>query len=173
MTAAPFTSPSAPIPAATPVRPSSNMAARFGLAVALWAIWCVPMAIIALTGAKFAEIFKEFGLKVGAVERIALQLALLLASPMGLVFMLVLLPVLCFAVAALILPARTASAAASEQPARWPLVVIAVIGSVMGSAALWITFMMLMSLSMSTVVDKLNQQPPAAPAANTPAAPVR
>ena len=122
-----------------------------------------------MIGPKMGEIFSEFGVKLGAGALAAVQIASLLASPLGLLFLMAGLPALCLAVSAIILPPRRA--AAIPERARWPFVVIAVVGSTVASVAIWATFSIMMSGTMMTIAEKLKSTAPAqsAPAAGAPA----
>lgn len=156
MTAAAIHLPTAP-PA--PASPGSRMLRLVILALTLWLIWCTPLLIMALTGQKFVEIFKEFGVKLSSAVLLALQVGGLMGSPLGFAFMLLALPALCFAVSALILPPRPALG--TPQRARWPLVVIAIVGSLVGAVALWLIYTAIMAQAMLPIIDKLQKSPPA------------
>lgn len=145
------------------------MTQRLALALALWVIWAAPLAFIALTAPNFHKIMAEFGVKIGGTELLVMQTGRLLGSPLGWMLTLVALPALCVAVSALIIPPRPV--AASPERARWPLVVIAIVCSLVGAVALSIIYSVVMASMLMPVMDKLQQSPAAAPGgtATTPA----
>lgn len=145
------------------------MAQRLALALALWVIWTAPLAFIALTGPNFHKIMAEFGVKIGGTELLMMQTGRLLGSPLGWMLMLTALPALCLAVSALIIPPRPA--AASAERSRWPLVVIAIVCSLVGAVALWLIYSVVMASMLMPIVSKLQQSPSATPGgtATTPA----
>ena len=160
MTAAPIHAPAASNSAAAP---ASRMPQRIILAVVLWLLWCAPLITIELTAPKFMEIFREFGVKLTGGVVLALQIGGWMGSPLGMAFMLLALPALAFATAALILPPRIASSA--PQRSRWPLVVISIVCSLAGAIAVWILYSAVLAQAMLPIIDKLQKSPPPAAAA--------
>ncbi|MDP1663305.1 MAG: hypothetical protein Q8L55_15440 [Phycisphaerales bacterium] len=164
MTAAPLAVPSVAIAP----RPPSRAAQRISLTLLLWVLWGAPLGYIAWVGPKMGDVFKEFGVKLSAGDIAVIQVSSLLASPLGLLFLLVALPALALAVAAMILPPRRTSLV--PERARWPYVIITVVVSSIFAVAVPVVFSSLMGTTMLSIVEKLQATPPTqgAPAANTP-----
>ncbi len=164
MTAAPLAVPSVAIAP----RPPSRAAQRVSLTLLLWVLWGAPLGYIALVGPRMGEIFKEFGVRLNAGDVATIQVSSLLASPLGLLFLLVALPALALAVAAIILPPRRASPV--PERARWPYVIITVVVSSIFAVAVTVVFSSLLGTTMLSTVEKLQAKPPTqgASAAGTP-----
>lgn len=131
-------------------------------------VWGAPMLWITITAPRMVEIFREFGAPQEPLTATALRLGNALASPLGLVGLVVFLPLTCLAVASLALAPRPARAG----KARWQAVTLVLVGSVVGAVALWTAYTAAVWTTMSKISDRLAQQPaPTAPPPNAPAAP--
>ncbi|HZW05717.1 MAG TPA: hypothetical protein VFF65_01230, partial [Phycisphaerales bacterium] len=129
-----------PLGSATPPPPPAlrKVAARFRLALAagLFCVAAPPLYIMATTGPRFDAIYREFGIKVSPLQQLMLGAGRLLGTPAGLALMLLLTPLVCYALVLTGLP-RNAVAPADDpdhvhQRPRWRrLTLIAVLLTVL------------------------------------------
>jgi hypothetical protein len=147
-------------PAATTAPPRTAGAAlrpRLMLAFSLWCLMAVPLGIMAITGPKFIEIFREFGVKLAGTQLTLLAIGQLVGSPIGIACLLTVVPLFCFALSTIALPPRTAT----DIRPRWPRVVVLLIGTFAVALLAVVVYWSGLAVTMMDVSSKLATTPTA------------
>jgi hypothetical protein len=161
MTSLPLAAPSAQLTR----RPGIVVAVRVGIAGGLICLIMPPLFVLATTAENFDKIFGEFGVRSSPLQAILLGFGRMLGTPAGVVAALLLVPLVCYLLALVAIPAGTRDSAepstsAGRRPS-WGRIVSVVGGTALVSLVLYMGYTMLMLGTMTTVVGKLNTPAPA------------
>ncbi|MFT3683581.1 MAG: hypothetical protein QM783_01435 [Phycisphaerales bacterium] len=136
---------------------SSAAWVRVALAAGLWCVTATPVYVMGSTAAKMEEIFRELGVRLGALQMTLLGIGRLLESPVALVCTLALLAAFCYAAALACIPPGTVAPADGAGPRpRWVRIICTVVGVGVLSFGLTVAYVASIVGTMQNVIDKLD-----------------